>query len=94
MASSRISYGVSTIGGAMVAEWVSNLYTVKEDAARIVGMMNSKSGGGVNPEDLEASAEFNVAASLGDEFYSAVNNIKATLDSISTAELAKLDAGE
>lgn len=90
----RITYSPTTIGGKMVAEGVDYIRKGQEKLERATALMNSITGGGVTPAALEASTEFGVASTLGDEFYDAVNSMKVTALTIAAASIADLDMGD
>lgn len=92
--SARLTYGSAiSVGGKLVADAVKSIIAAREQLDRAVAVANSITGGGVTPANLEGSAEFNVATSQGSAFYTAINDTRATLNTIATTTLANLDPG-
>lgn len=89
----RITYDASKIGGIMVAEAVDHLAKAQALLNRAKSLADSISGGGVTPANLEGSPEFGVAVGLGDEFYSALNDMKVNAATVSAAAIADIDMG-
>ena len=90
----RITYSPTTIGGKMVAEGVDYIRKGQEKLERAVALMNSLTGGGVTTSALEASAEFGVASTFGDEFYTAVNTMKVNSLVITSESIGDIDMGD
>lgn len=93
MASSRIVYDKSKIGGQMV--YLATQYTIlaREQIDRAVALAQSVNAGGNENANLEGSTEFGVAVGKGGAFYSAILNEQTKLNAILTSDLANLDQG-
>jgi hypothetical protein len=89
----RIEYNESSIGGVMIAEAIDELSELEAKLTRIVALMNEITASGVTPVNLEGSTEFGVAVGSGSDFYTAVNNIKTTVNAVTVASIASLDKG-
>ena len=90
---SRITYSATTIGGKMTAVGLSGLHTAQDNINRAVALANSISSGGASPALLDNSVEFGVATGQGAAFYTALNNMKSNLATITAAVVADLDMG-
>lgn len=90
----RIGYDSASIGGEMVATAVDTLSELQSSLVRVVAMMNSMTAGGTTPENLEGSTEFGVPTGSGSDFYTSVNNIKATVCAVTAATIGALDKGD
>lgn len=89
----RIGYNESSIGGVMIAEAVDKLSELEARLTRIVALMNEITADGVTPANLEGSTEFGVDVGSGSDFYTAVNNIKTTVNAVTVSTIASLDKG-
>lgn len=92
--SSRITYSTTSVtGGIHLANAVRYVQLAQQEIALAVGVANSITGGGVTGANLEASAEFGAATGQGATLYTAMNNLKANLATVSTAQISDLYAG-
>ena len=92
--SSRFSYSTTAaVGGSHVANATRYIIMAQQELNRAVAIANEMTGGGVTPANLEGSAEFGVAVGQGATFYTAINNLKTNLATVTAAQLADLDAG-
>ena len=87
----RLVYDKTKPFGAIMALTVSALVKATSDMARIKGVADSLTAGGVTPALLEGSAEFGVTTGGGAAFYADIQNIQAGLAAITT--LPAIDQG-
>ena len=93
-ASNRFTYNASApVGGIHVANAARYTIMAQEEIIRAVAIANEMTGGGVTPVNLEGATEFGLAAGQGATFYTALNNLKTNLATVTAAQLADLDAG-
>ena len=93
-ASTRITYNASAaMGGQNVASAVRCIVQAQEFIARAMEVANSITAGGVTGANLEGSPEFGAAAGQGGTLYTAMNNLKANLATVTAAQLGDLFAG-
>lgn len=94
-ASKRITYATqSPTGGVHLALAVRYTILAKQEIARAVNLMNEITNGGVDGANLETPAtEFTAASGQGGALYTAANNLKTNLATITDLNLADLDPG-
>ena len=93
-ASTRITYATSNpVGGQHVAVAVRYIEMAQQEIALAMQVANSLTGGGVTPANLEGSTEFGAAVGQGAALYTAMNNLKANLATVTAAQLGDLFSG-
>ena len=93
-ASTRLTYNASAaMGGQNVAVAVRYIQLAQQAIASAVTVANSITGGGVTGANLEGSPEFGCAAGQGANFYTAINNLKTNLATVTATEIGDLFAG-
>lgn len=90
---SRIVYSASTPFGKLTAEAVDYVLKAQNAIDRVVAVANAASAGGATPTNLEGSPEFGVATGDGSVFYTAINDLKTNLATVSAVALAQIDMG-
>jgi len=93
MASERIDYNPTAIGGIHLANAVRYTTLAKQEAARAQSIAASVTAGGNEQANLEVSEEFDAAVGQGPELYSAIVTLQNALVAIPTTLLANLDQG-
>ena len=92
--SNRFIYSTSApVGGIHIANAARYTILAQQEINRAVAVANEMTGGGVTPVNLESSTEFGVGVGQGPAFYTAINNLKTNLATVTAAQLADLDAG-
>lgn len=92
--STRLSYSASAaVGGHLVYDAARYVIAAQQAINRAVALANAMTGGGATAANLENSPEFNVATGQGAAFYTAINDLKTNLASITSSALANLDQG-
>ena len=93
-ASTRLTYNASaTQGGYHLATAVRYINMAQQEMTLVMQVANSITGGGVTGANLEASPEFGAASGQGANLYTAMNNLKANLATVTAAQLGDLFAG-
>lgn len=90
---SRIVYSASTPFGKLTAEAVDYVLKAQDAIDRVVAVANAASAGGASPTSLESGAEFGVTSGSGSAFYTAINDLKTNLATVSAVALAQIDMG-
>lgn len=92
--STRITYATTApSGGVHLANAVRYAQLAQQEIALAVGIANSITGGGVTGSNLEGSVEFGAATGQGANLYTAMNNFKINLATVTTQQISDLYAG-
>lgn len=90
---SRINYNPSAIaGGTLIANGVNKLLDAIQDINQSWNVMYQLTYGGT-PANLEGSTEFGVETGKGQDFYTALDFLKASVANLPADILAKLYQG-
>ncbi len=93
-ASTRITYNSGSLsGGQHLKNAVSLTQQAQEEIALALQVANSITGGGVTGANLEGSTEFGAASGQGATLYTAINNFKVNLATVSATQIGDLFAG-
>ena len=92
--STRITYATtSPSGGVHLANAIRYTQLAQQEIALAMGVANSITGGGVTPSNLEGSSEFGASTGQGSTLYTAMNNFKANLATVTTQQISDLYTG-
>lgn len=90
----RIVYSPSTVGGKQIARAIAQVSEARQSIDIVKAMMDQITNGGVNPENLEASVDFNAGTGAGADLYNAIVNMKSYLSDVTTTSIAELFQGD
>lgn len=93
-ASTRIAYnnGIPS-GGQHLYNAIHYTALAQQEIALAMLVANSITGGGVTGANLEGSPEFGAATGQGAALYTAMNNLKANLATVTAAQIGDLFQG-
>jgi hypothetical protein len=92
-ASTRLVYNSNAIiGGVHLANAVRLIRDAQQEIAFAVGVANAITGGGITGSNLEGSIEFDAGVGQGAALYTAMNDIKTNLATVSSVQINNLIA--